>query len=1389
MRLLYTTLLLATLAVPAALPTHAQDAPDIDGVFVGASGDADFGASALSMFNPEPGAPVVALTPFFTRTSHSGRDTLGGRVLTRAGNGGGVSSFEPSMSRSGRTAFLVDWFVNQGAGIKVVAQDRDGSNRVVLVDDLNLPFTSTLDISPDGQTVLLAAGQLYTVPADGSAPARVLDISTTDDCSGAAVDVTFSPDGSQIAFLGYASDPGFPPNRPCRAALYIANADGTGARFVQYAGADSWTANDAGIDWKAGKIVYTTATLIPGRPYATPRIVIYDVAAETSVDIGSSPNNLGRHVQLSPDGAYLGYLIGGGPTFFKIEVRPISGGTPYVFDGFPYGRRPTFDWADAPPIPAPARMALEIDGPGVLLWEGRSVALNPTLYGADGSVISRTVNVYSGTPFVSLNHFTSEMWGIRNNVYRQRICAENAGLSACTTYNNVHSPVIDAVVIDDDIAEEGRNPGVLRLYRYGRPDITSLPVYEAQGASARHYLDFTLSRLPERLRWPASDALSDTLQTIDIVLTPIDDGIAEPPFETTTIYLACFGGSGGIFGPREENCTIGGFPLGGGSRFRIPGAEDGIAGGTAIQWNVQIASNGAGSGLAIATSAPSVIPASGQATLTIQGQGFVEGATATLSGPGSVQAVNVTPQFGGVQALARFELSDLPPGTYDLTVTSGGETDVLEDAVTVQGGTPGGFTDVWATLQSNSGRLLLPRDQVIHYGNDGTADAALTPLLIAVPEGYEPEFKDALFKFPVTIDGFDPDASPWITHQARVGDVPGLCFRSRRSGSGRFSGLASAAIDCENLFTGGEAAVVNYQVAVVFLPTIPPGGRGSLTVSMTRQADSESFRPWFVRVGAPFNTLDLGEEDASQIADRVWDGGARPVSPTNVNACTVDAQGQLNAQFDASTAAACASCLNFLLDLLLEASGVGDCANIAIDLAQGLYQTGIDAAAGADGFVLAADGASTIANVAISAAMCAGRANPVAAGLSSAYAVLTNLSSGLACVDCLSEIAWGVIGEVYSSDPNDKLGPVGVGAEGYVSEFGRAGYTIRFENLATATASAVEVTVVDTLDTSVYDLSTFELAEISLRDITFTPPPGVQNWTATWDRRPAVNSLVRVLAGLDAASGEVRWTLSDLDPTTYRLRTSAEAGFLPPNDADGSGEGQIRFMIRAKPDLPDGTEIANGATIQFDRNELIVTPTWANTIDRNTPISRVVSAERFDADTSFVVRFEGSDPGSGIRGYDLYVSADSGPFQYYAGALADSIIFRGEQGVSYRAFALGKDWVGNIEAPKTEAELSFGVSVPIESGAGGPTELELAAPYPNPARGDVVVQVGVPQAGLVRMALYDVQGREVAVLVDGDLAAGWHTVRWDTGGLASGVYVVRARALGRTVTRSVTVVR
>lgn len=88
-----------------------------------------------------------------------------------------------------------------------------------------------------------------------------------------------------------------------------------------------------------------------------------------------------------------------------------------------------------------------------------------------------------------------------------------------------------------------------------------------------------------------------------------------------------------------------------------------------------------------------------------------------------------------------------------------------------------------------------------------------------------------------------------------------------------------------------------------------------------------------------------------------------------------------------------------------------------------------------------------------------------------------------------------------------------------------------------------------------------------------------------------------------------------------------------------------------------------------------------------------------------------------------------------------------------------------------------------------PTAFALADPRPNPFTTGTVVAFDLPELAAVRLAVYDVLGREVAVLAEGGLEAGRYTLVFDGQRLPAGVYVVRLQAGAFTASRRMTLAR
>jgi len=89
---------------------------------------------------------------------------------------------------------------------------------------------------------------------------------------------------------------------------------------------------------------------------------------------------------------------------------------------------------------------------------------------------------------------------------------------------------------------------------------------------------------------------------------------------------------------------------------------------------------------------------------------------------------------------------------------------------------------------------------------------------------------------------------------------------------------------------------------------------------------------------------------------------------------------------------------------------------------------------------------------------------------------------------------------------------------------------------------------------------------------------------------------------------------------------------------------------------------------------------------------------------------------------------------------------------------------------------SFEVEVAAENKVSPPDRFSLHQNYPNPFNPTTKISYQLKEARYTTLTVFDIQGREVAKLVDGYRDAGSHEITFDASSLASGIYIYRLNA-------------
>lgn len=88
-----------------------------------------------------------------------------------------------------------------------------------------------------------------------------------------------------------------------------------------------------------------------------------------------------------------------------------------------------------------------------------------------------------------------------------------------------------------------------------------------------------------------------------------------------------------------------------------------------------------------------------------------------------------------------------------------------------------------------------------------------------------------------------------------------------------------------------------------------------------------------------------------------------------------------------------------------------------------------------------------------------------------------------------------------------------------------------------------------------------------------------------------------------------------------------------------------------------------------------------------------------------------------------------------------------------------------------------------------PSEISLEQNYPNPFNPATMIKFSLDRTQNVTLGVYDLTGRQVALLVNGQKTAGTYRVQFDGNQLASGIYIYRLHTGNQFLTRKMTLIK
>ncbi len=188
----------------------------------------------------------------------------------------------------------------------------------------------------------------------------------------------------------------------------------------------------------------------------------------------------------------------------------------------------------------------------------------------------------------------------------------------------------------------------------------------------------------------------------------------------------------------------------------------------------------------------------------------------------------------------------------------------------------------------------------------------------------------------------------------------------------------------------------------------------------------------------------------------------------------------------------------------------------------------------------------------------------------------------------------------------------------------------------------------------------------------------------------------------------------------------------------------------------------------------------------------------------FNSQYSGISPLFGELGYGLAGGSDEVRLFDAEGILVDSLSYldedpwdSGADGTGFTLELINPDsdnslpesWKASSVDKGTPGAQNSVFLVSEEVGISVPERILLNQNYPNPFNPSTTISFEIPQTSYVRLVVFDMLGRKVSTLVDGQRTAGLYSQTWEAQNFASGVYMYALEVDGKLFTRRMMLIK